>query len=472
MPLYDKMQLILLGWEDMHMNALYKRIVTIGMISVTALLAWVYCIIAYHDKSVYVVGTSLVLVVSIYIFLNALIDLHLAKQENMQKYISDLVASSLTNSKTDTDVLERLGKASYIQLRKSADSLSRLSDLDAETKQLITDTINKAAKVIIKYNELNNEKLVDAIDTLNTNIENLNGIVALIQMETSEANKTVSTLSKIPNLDDIFVEDEPISKTTTNTPVDEISTDDLFSEDLFADDSINEKTDTIEDKVIEEPFAEEMISEEPVTQETISEETSTDDVIPDIPSTDDVIPNIPGMDNDTNKKLSDEEITALFEASKEAYRANSDDDFHVLDHPETLDQNLVSALLGMLDESDRAAEEAGSTEDTNATEDAGVSEIADVIPFPSAEPDLSSEVSSNEASLSEASSDNFLNSSGLLSQDAIDMLLQGNNKTEEATEEEIPSPITPSVTPSPTSDDSNRQLSQEEIAALFASMQG
>ena len=215
-----------------------------------------------------------------------------------------------------------------------------------------------------------------------------------------------------------------------------------------------------------------MISEEPVTQETISEETSTDDVIPDIPSTDDVIPNIPGMDNDTNKKLSDEEITALFEASKEAYRANSDDDFHVLDHPETLDQNLVSALLGMLDESDRAAEEAGSTEDTNATEDAGVSEIADVIPFPSAEPDLSSEVSSNEASLSEASSDNFLNSSGLLSQDAIDMLLQGNNKTEEATEEEIPSPITPSVTPSPTSDDSNRQLSQEEIAALFASMQG
>ena len=462
MPLYDKMQLILLGWEDMHMNALYKRIVTIGMISVTALLAWVYCIIAYHDKSVYVVGTSLVLVVSIYIFLNALIDLHLAKQENMQKYISDLVASSLTNSKTDTDVLERLGKASYIQLRKSADSLSRLSDLDAETKQLITDTINKAAKVIIKYNELNNEKLVDAIDTLNTNIENLNGIVALIQMETSEANKTVSTLSKIPNLDDIFVEDEPISKTTTNTPVDEISTDDLFSEDLFADDSINKKTDTIEDKVIEEPFAEETISEEPVTQEMISEETSTDDVIPDIP----------GMDNDTNKKLSDEEITALFEASKEAYRANSDDDFHVLDHPETLDQNLVSALLGMLDESDSAAEDAGSTEDTNATEDAGVSEIADVIPFPSAEPDISSGVSSNDASLSEASSDNFLNSSGLLSQEAIDMLLQGNNKTEEATEEEIPSPITPSVTPSPTSDDSNRQLSQEEIAALFASMQG
>lgn len=40
----------------------YKRMVTLGMISFTALLAWGYCMLAYRSQAVYVAIISLVLV--------------------------------------------------------------------------------------------------------------------------------------------------------------------------------------------------------------------------------------------------------------------------------------------------------------------------------------------------------------------------------------------------------------------------
>ena len=43
----------------------YKRMVTLGMISFTALLAWGYCMLAYRSQAVYVAIISLVLVGSI-----------------------------------------------------------------------------------------------------------------------------------------------------------------------------------------------------------------------------------------------------------------------------------------------------------------------------------------------------------------------------------------------------------------------
>ena len=50
----------------------YKRMVTLGMISFTALLAWGYCMLAYRSQAVYVAIISLVLVGSIYALLLSL----------------------------------------------------------------------------------------------------------------------------------------------------------------------------------------------------------------------------------------------------------------------------------------------------------------------------------------------------------------------------------------------------------------
>jgi ABC-type branched-subunit amino acid transport system permease subunit len=59
------------------MNSLYKRIITLGMVSVTALLAWIYCMAVFPKQPVYLAIISLVLVVSLYALLNALTGLNI-----------------------------------------------------------------------------------------------------------------------------------------------------------------------------------------------------------------------------------------------------------------------------------------------------------------------------------------------------------------------------------------------------------
>lgn len=66
----------------------YKRMVTLGMISFTALLAWGYCMLAYRSQAVYVAIISLVLVGSIYALLLSFVDIKVAKEQAMQEYVT------------------------------------------------------------------------------------------------------------------------------------------------------------------------------------------------------------------------------------------------------------------------------------------------------------------------------------------------------------------------------------------------
>ena len=66
----------------------YKRMVTLGMISFTALLAWGYCMLAYRSQAVYVAIISLVLVGSIYALHLSFVDIKVAKEQAMQEYVT------------------------------------------------------------------------------------------------------------------------------------------------------------------------------------------------------------------------------------------------------------------------------------------------------------------------------------------------------------------------------------------------
>ena len=98
----------------------YKRMVTLGMISFTALLAWGYCMLAYRSQAVYVAIISLVLVGSIYALLLSVVDIKVAKEQAMQEYVTKTLQEY--TKKEDTEILndmERLAKASYVQQRKT-----------------------------------------------------------------------------------------------------------------------------------------------------------------------------------------------------------------------------------------------------------------------------------------------------------------------------------------------------------------
>ena len=154
------------------MNSLYKRLVTIGMISFTALLGWIYCIIEFRNKPVYIVLVSLALIVSVYVLLQSIISLRQRKDIKLKKDINEAVAKlvadfyeaqSQTETPDNTLEVERICKALYVQLRKVNTTLSN----DLITKELL----NNATKVNIKYHHADSTKLLAAITDLSDTLK-------------------------------------------------------------------------------------------------------------------------------------------------------------------------------------------------------------------------------------------------------------------------------------------------------------
>lgn len=519
------------------MNSLYKRIVTIGMVSITALLAWIYCIAAFPDKPVYIAGISLVLVVSVYALLNALTGLHIEKEKTLQTYITqtadDLVSKTLESNHSEET--ERLAKATYVQLRKSNTMLSNLSEnINANHEQsimagktqhdvmskILTDTVNKATKIVVKYGETNTTNLIHAIDTMTEQLDELRQLITestgtsedvidyshildninyqILELKTAvegiqsvsvSAAKETTFTTNMPVVEDttvasdvaiedssvtsdvaveephvenaaVAIEDVATTETTGNAEdtanaeatvdmgmsglLDQAAIDALINGSSSTDDTEA----TIEEPIVDKPVSEDSnkkLSDDeiaalfaaaaaPKTEpEPVAEMSKTEEIV----SPDNNI-------EDANRKLSPEEIAALFAASQDERRALSDDDFKVNEHPEAMDHNLIDALLG-LDEDETDAK------------------LADVIPFPSAN---STEESDNDISEAIASEPVSEDSNKKLSDDEIAALFAAAAapKTEPEPVKE-PEPIA-----TPISGDPNKKLSDEEIAALFASM--
>lgn len=376
----------------LHMGSLYRRIVTMGMISFTAFLAWVYCIINYKDEPIYIGIVSLVLVVSIYALLNGIIGLNASKEKKIQNYISETVATAvarINNQDVDNSDMERLAKASYVQLRKANTAINQFaevtnknaqqnidnySQLNESTKKMVTESVNKAVKVMVKYDQHNNEKLVYTILELNRALTDMNREMTSIKQAVldMEINVPVNFSGEAPSTG-------------------------AKSLDMFGE--------------------------------------SDDD-----------------LDDDFSSIYSREETHAKFEASKEERRANSQDDFSVFDHPDAMEQDLIDSLLVHNTEEPKPVEEPSS---------------ADVIPFPAA-----AEQEVEEKPAVDTSEPDF-DPNKQLSADEIAALFASVNNLAGDSEPE-PEPVEEVVEetpPQPVNDDPNRQLSPDEIAALFASMQ-
>lgn len=178
------------------MERLYKRIVTIGMISVTALLAFLYCVLEYRNEIVYVIATSIVFVVSLYALLCSYIQLKLSKEDMLRTYIRETISEHMQKlQKTDDqDELLRMLKAIYVQLRKHVTS---------DEDQVLAASINKAIKIIVKYHQTDNDAILASITNLQTELSEiktkLSSIKELPHVVPSDNNQT----EKIHEQDDI-----------------------------------------------------------------------------------------------------------------------------------------------------------------------------------------------------------------------------------------------------------------------------
>ena len=432
----------------------YKRMVTLGMISFTALLAWGYCMLAYRSQAVYVAIISLVLVGSIYALLLSVVDIKVAKEQAMQEYVTKTLQEY--TKKEDTEILndmERLAKASYVQQRKTNTYLS------AQAEQL-DEALKKTIKILINYDRKKEEEAAQQAEQMQKELEmqaalqaqkepdhtalvleefgklagDVQAVVAQLQQVTAQLTAlreavdaiempkyveaapsveaaatavTADVQKRVPEDEQPEVVTNVENTTETDVPESQIpggiENDTADEAELkIADDSLTQTDDTpaeVEAASTEEP-------------ETVAEEAAPTEEPEPAFNTEDFFSQFGGS--------ADKELKEEAEFKEEAANTGM------------LDQSMIDALLGNL-QADKPAEDVKN---------------ADVIPFPQqGQTDLSTE----EAHAEEVA-------------EAVHEVEQDITDTTKNMDAE-PAPTMP------VDDNPNRTLSPEEIAALFASMQ-
>lgn len=402
----------------------YKRMVTLGMVSFTAILAWVYCALAYRTETVYIAIISLVLIASIYAFLLSLVDIRVEKEQQMQDFIAKTMQDSMKQDNSELvdclNELERLLKASYVQQRKTVTYLS------AQEEQLDT-AVKKTAKLLIGYDRKKEEetaqkaeqkekeeKMQAALEAQNKPdhtamildaFEKLTGDVQAIVTQLSEATAQIAALRdsvdaiEIPKMVEAAA---PVAEAPAQ--VTETAVADAWTE-----------LDRIQDM---EPEAADHV-------QTVEPEAELE---------------VPHVEQEEPAAFDTEDFFSQFGGSEDQTLKEEAQFKEDTTNAGMMDQSMIDALLGNLASGNKSADN---------------TKPADVIPFPQQE---QTDVSKEEAHTEEIA-------------EAANEMEHEIEAAVAATEEEENHTDTASVTQAPVDDNPNRTLSPEEIAALFASMQ-
>lgn len=450
----------------------YKRMVTLGMISFTALLAWSYCMLAYHSKVVYIAVISLVLIGSIYALLLSVVDIKVAKEQAMQEYVTTTLQEYA--KKDDTEILndmERLAKASYVQQRKTNTYLS------SQAEQL-DEALKKTVKILINYDRKKEEEVAQQAEQMQKELE----MQAALQAQ-KEPDHTALVLEEFGKLTgDVQAVVAQLQQVTAQLIALREAVDAIempkYVEAAQAEAAATAVTADVEERVLEDEQA--MEASQTAEAENIVEavepevaaifENTTETDVPETQIfggietdiTEDAEPEIAG--SETTDTIADDSLVQTDDTQAEIEMPLTEEpapEFNIEDffsqfggsadkelkkeaefkeeaaNTGMLDQSMIDALLGNLQ--------------TNKTT-ADVKN-ADVIPFPQ-------QGQTDEAS-EEAHVEEVAEAVHEEEQEITDTAMNADVETENSE----------STSTMPVDDNPNRTLSPEEIAALFASMQ-
>ena len=436
----------------------YKRMVTLGMVSFTAILAWVYCVLAYRTEIVYIAIISLVLIASIYAFLLSLVDIRIEKEQQMQEYIAKTLQESLKQDNSDVvdclNDMERLAKAAYVQQRKMATYLSSQEEqLDAAVK--------KTAKLLIGYDRkkeeeaaqkaeqkqkveemqaaLEEQKKPDHTAMILDAFEKLTGDVQAVVAQLSEVTAQITALRDSVDAIEIPKVVEAVAP-VAEAPARVAETDDA--------DALPQPADIAQDMDPEAADIAQPVEPEVTELKHVQDvEPEAADLVqlvePEVTETDhvqDTEPEAPHTEQEESAAFDTEDFFSQFGGSDDQTLKEEAQFKEDTTNAGMMDQSMIDALLGNLASGNKSADN---------------TKPADVIPFPQQE---QMDVSKEEAHTEEIA-------------EAVNEMEHEIEAAVAATEEEENHTDTASVAQAPVDDNPNRTLSPEEIAALFASMQ-
>lgn len=456
------------------MNKPENKLAFSVLATLTTGIALIYTFIMFHRILFAVVGVSILFLITAYILVQNIVAYITMRNKSMNVQIKNYIDDISQQIETMNGAQSKLGKATYLYTRQAAEKVSTLENNYAESQaalyknlSTITNTQNKATKLMIKYDLNNTTKLISTIKDMRNHLSEtmvqgfdqiqpnnddvvavLNDIVSYLKSQPQQMNQGLSiqlnnVAHELQNISTSIQQVQvPAGTPQVQTMADpayagteqteDIPTDHMIPEDIAEDipeAAVSEDISTIDtlattetvstekpviESIPEEPVAE-FIPEEPVA-ESIPEEAVT--------NTTESQDNLGIEGKSSNDMLSADEIAALFAAADPAPKK---------EEPiteETEDTEPFTPTFTVVGKSTEAEEETEELTDN-------------VTPITSTEPadDPNRQLSADEIAALFAAADPA-------------------PKKEE--------PVVDTTPAAPAADDPNRQLSPDEIAALFA----
>ena len=502
------------------MNKPENKLAFSVLATLTTGIALIYTFIMFHRILFAVVGVSILFLITAYILVQNIVAYITMRNKSMNVQIKNYIDDISQQLETMNGAQSKLGKATYLYTRRAAEKVSTLENNYAESQaalyknlSTITNTQNKATKLMIKYDLNNTTKLISTIKDMRNHLSEtmvqgfdqiqpnnddvvavLNDIVSYLKSQPQQLNQGLSiqlnnVAHELQNISTSIQQVQiPAGTPQVQTMADpayadteqakDIPTDNMIPEDIAEDipeAAVSEDISTIdtlataETASTEKPVIE-SIPEEPVAESVPEEAVTNTTESPD---------NLGIEGKSSNDMLSADEIAALFAAADPAPKKEEPVTEETADaEPFTPTFTVVGKSTEAKEETEELTDNVTPITSTEPTDDPNRQLSADEIAalFAASDPAPKKEEPVVDTTPAAPAADD---SNRQLSTDEIAALFAASEpapksdaeaRIEEQKMDEALAAQAAAPTVTPVSDDPNKQLSPDEIAALFASL--
>lgn len=498
------------------MNKPENKLAFSVLATLTTGIALIYTFIMFHRILFAVVGVSILFLITAYILVQNIVAYITMRNKSMNVQIKNYIDDISQQIETMNGAQSKLGKATYLYTRQAAEKVSTLENNYAESQaalyknlSTITNTQNKATKLMIKYDLNNTTKLISTIKDMRNHLSEtmvqgfdqiqpnnddvvavLNDIVSYLKSQPQQMNQGLSIqLNNVAHeLQNISTSIQQVQVPANTVPTQaSVNPTNYSAPSYTATDIVNTETIPTESTFDQEPVPEatNVITEEAVMPETImteeaapiQETASTDitenvtDTIPSVDTIEETITpdisatDIPATENTSEASANTIPDDTVAEPTEAAVAENPADDIPTPDNMSGIAGKSSNDMLS----ADEIAALFAAADPTPKKEEPVTEEAEQEEPFTptftvvgkSTDPVEEAEEPTKVATIGDVLASDDPNRQ--LSADEIAALFAAADPAPKKEE-----PVAAEVPATPVTDDPNRQLSPDEIAALFA----
>ena len=472
--------------------------------TLTAGIALIYILISYPKLIFAVFGVSVVFLVCAYILTQNIVAFVNMKNKSLNVQIQNGMDDLSSQIEGMSSAQAQLGKATYLYTRQAAENVATLSGNYTDSQEalhknlsVLANAQNKSTKLLIKYGQNNTNKLISTMKDIKNNINetvshgfeqipqtNNNDIVAMLQsiVDYLKSQPTGMDQSLGMQINNVAHELQNISMNISK--VQPVPMQPMMPMQQMNMQPVYQTPPVVQAPVVETPIAQAPIAgtpatETPITETPVVETPTAMDISTEMDAMSDM--SIPtNMENSSDVQSIETATLPTDEQFPEATGAET-----VEAVPETVNETAAVTDKSVLSDNEEVSEDIN--EDLTIDDiDALLNETAEFTPTftvvgksddenlaseSDTEPDIASETMTATVPVTTPETVQVAPVSDdpnkQLSADDIAALFAA---AEPAPKKEEPAPAPEPVAVTPVSDDPNKQLSADEIAALFASI--